>query len=157
MKKLILLAGAVVAAGVFASGSAGSHKSDGTNVWIGAASGGSMKDLSNWKAVIDGVEHTDAASVSNLFMGHVSIDLRALADGAVVTNDINFGNIYNVRDTTGYTMVRDVIAGGEGGGNFTITQNGGKGMFLCQPSTINVEGGTLFWNDSASGYYPYKQ
>ena len=109
MKQIVQVAAgiaALLASGTaWASGTYNNHKTDGTNVWIGAASGGSMKDLSNWKAVVGGVEYTDATSVSNLMMKHVTLDIRGLAHGAVLTNDINFGNTYNERSSTGYTMI----------------------------------------------------
>ncbi len=143
--------------GAWASGTGGNHKADGTNVWIGAASGGSMKDLANWKAVVGGVEYTDATSVSNLFVKHVYLDLCGLANGAVITNDITWGNTYKERESGSYTMLAGLTIGGEAGDTWTILQaNGGKGLFFCQPSTVTVTGGALRWSDSASGNYPYK-
>ena len=76
---VIISAFALASCTALASGKSPNHKTDGTNVWIGAATGGSMKDFSNWKAVVGGVEYTDATSVSNLFVKHVTLDLRGLS------------------------------------------------------------------------------
>ena len=52
---MLALAATLATGSAHATGSAPNHKTDGTNVWIGAASGGSMKELSNWKALVGGV------------------------------------------------------------------------------------------------------
>ena len=60
----------------------GVERVDGTNVWIGAASGGSWSNPANWRA-----ESRDGYSVEELFARYTVYDLRALAPGAVVEFD----------------------------------------------------------------------
>ena len=63
----VAFASALASCAALASGTYNYHKSDGTNVWIGAASGGSMKELSNWKALVGGAEHTDEAEAARWY------------------------------------------------------------------------------------------
>lgn len=159
LKTVVLIAiCACFAERVAATGKQGSHKADGTNVWIGASSGGSMKALSNWKAIVGGVEYADATSVSNLFMQHVALDLRSLANGAVLTNDIAFGNTYKENNSSSYTMLAGLVVSGNADDTWTITRSSeGKGFWFCFPSYLTVDGGTLLWSDSgATGFYPTK-
>ena len=143
----VAFASAFASCAALASGSSPNHKSDGTNVWIGAASGGSMKELSNWKALVGGAEYTDATSVSNLFMKHVTLDIRGLAHGAVLTNDINFGNTYNERSSTGYTMIAGIVYDGQDGDEVSFVKaDGCKGLFFTAPSYLDILGGTVVWN-----------
>ncbi len=158
-RKLGIVAGLAFLAvlSALASGSSPNHKTDGTNVWIGAASGGSMKELSNWKALVGGAEHTDATSVSNLFMKHVTLDIRSLAHGAVLTNDINFGNTYNESSSSGYTMVAGIIYAGQDGDEVSFVNGGGKGLYFTAPSYLDITGGTVLWRSDAGQSYPYKK
>ena len=160
MKQIVQVAAGIAALLVsgtaWASGTYNNHKTDGTNVWIGAASGGSMKELSNWKALVGGAEHTDATSVSNLFMKHVTLDIRSLAHGAVLTNDINFGNTYNERSSSGYTMVAGIIYAGQDGDEVSFVNGGGKGLYFTAPSYLDIAGGTVLWRSDAGQSYPYK-
>ena len=154
-----LLATAFLAAGTArATGSSPNHKTDGTNVWIGAASGGSMKELSNWKALVGGVEYTDATSVSNLFVKHVTLDLRGLSGNAVLTNDIAFGNTYKERDSANNTMLAGLVFNGQDGDVVTVVKgDSGKGFHFTEPCYLDVLGGTVNWRDNgASGNYPHK-
>ena len=154
----VAFASALASCAALASGTYNYHKSDGTNVWIGAASGGSMKELSNWKALVGGAEHTDATSVSNLFMKHVTLDIRGLAHGAVLTNDINFGNTYNERSSTGYTMIAGIVYDGQDGDEVSFVKaNGCKGLFFTAPSYLDILGGTVVWNGDGGESYPYKK
>ena len=154
----VAFAVALASCTALASGSSPNHKTDGTNVWIGAASGGSMKDLSNWKAVVGGVEYTDATSVSNLMMKHVTLDIRSLAHGAVLTNDINFGNTYNERSSTGYTMIAGIVYDGQDGDEVSFVKaDGCKGLFFTAPSYLDILGGTVVWNGDGGENYPYKK
>ena len=141
----VAFAVALASCTALASGTYNNHKTDGTNVWIGAASGGSMKELSNWKALVGGAEHTDATSVSNLFMKHVTLDIRSLAHGAVLTNDINFGNTYNERSSTGYTMIAGIVYDGQDGDEVSFVNGGGKGLYFTAPSYLDIAGGTVLW------------
>ena len=159
-RKFALVAGGALLAALSASasGTYNNHKTDGTNVWIGAASGGSMKDLSNWKAVVGGVEYTDATSVSNLMMKHVTLDIRGLAHGAVLTNDINFGNTYNERSSTGYTMIAGIVYDGQDGDEVSFVKaDGCKGLFFTAPSYLDILGGMVVWNGDGGENYPYKK
>lgn len=135
-----------------ASGTAGSHVPDGTNVWVGAATGGSWADEANWRA-----ESPKGWTVKELFARHCVYDLRGLEGGAVVTNDLVCANVYNENGCGQYTMVAGIICDGDAGDVWTILQNGGKGLYFCCPCRVQVDGGTLVWSDYAGGMYPYKQ
>ncbi len=154
----VALAAALATGTAFASGSSPNHKTDGTNVWIGAASGGSMKELSNWKALVGGVEYTDATSVSNLFVKHVTLDLRGLSGTAVLTNDIAFGNTYNENSSGAYTMLAGLVFDGQDGDELTIVKaNPGVGLHFTEPCYLDVLGGTVTWKDNgATANYPHK-
>ena len=150
------LVGVALAAGTAsASGTFGNIVPDGTNVWIGAASGGSMSDAANWRA-----ESPKGYTVEELFRLHCVYDLRGLADGAVVTNDLTVGNTYENESASYYTkrftLVAGVIAAGEPGDTWTVYQKDGKGLYFCSPCSLTVEGGTLVWDDAAGDMYPYK-
>ncbi len=135
-----------------ASGAAGNHVPDGTNVWIGAASGGSWADEANWRA-----ESPNGWTVKELFARHCVYDLRGLEGGAVVTNDLVCANVYKERSSGAYTMVAGIVCDGAPGDVWTIRQKGGKGLYFCCPCRIQVDGGTLVWDDCAGEMYPYKQ
>ncbi|MDO4365731.1 MAG: hypothetical protein Q4D70_02970 [bacterium] len=150
------LLGVALAAGTAqASGKFGSIVPDGTNVWIGAASGGSMSNAANWRA-----ESPKGYTVEELFRLHCVYDLRGLADGAVVTNDLTAGSSYpNEKagyDTKLFTLVAGIRAAGAPGDTWTVFQKGGKGLYFCSPCSLTVEGGTLVWDDAAGDMYPYK-
>ena len=150
------LLGVALAAGTAqASGKFGKIVPDGTNVWIGAASGGSMSNAANWRA-----ESPKGYTVEELFRLHCVYDLRGLADGAVVTNDLTAGNSYpNEKagyDTKRFTLVAGILAAGAPGDTWTVFQKGGKGLYFCSPCSLTVEGGTLVWDDAAGDMYPYK-
>lgn len=150
------LVGVALAAGTAsASGTFGNIVPDGTNVWIGAASGGSMSNTANWRA-----ESPKGYTVEELFRLHCVYDLRGLANGAVVTNDLTVGNSYE-NEKTGYytkrfTLVAGILAAGEPGDVWTVLQKDGKGLYFCFPCSLDIEGGTLVWDDAAGDMYPYK-
>ena len=154
----IAFASALASCAALASGKSPNHKTDGTNVWIGAATGGSMKDFSNWKAVVGGVEYTDATSVSNLFVKHVTLDLRGLSGNAVLTNDIAFGNTYQEGNSANHTMLAGLVFNGQDGDVVTIVKAAsGTGFHFTEPCYLDVLGGTVNWQDNgASGNYPHK-
>ncbi len=150
------LVGVALAAGTAsASGTFGSIVPDGTNVWIGAASGGSMSNAANWRA-----ESPKGYTVEELFTLHCVYDLRGLANGAVVTNDLTAGNSYENENASYYTkrftLVAGVLAAGEPGDVWTVLQKDGKGLYFCSPCSLDIEGGTLVWDDAAGDMYPYK-
>ena len=155
---VLALAATLATWSAYATGSSPNHKTDGTNVWIGAASGGSMKELSNWKALVGGVEYTDATSVSNLFMKHVTLDLRGLSGNAVLTNDIAFGNTYKEGNSANHTMLAGLVFNGQDGDMVTIVKAAdGNGFHFTEPCYLDVLGGTVNWQDNgASGNYPHK-
>ena len=150
------LLGVALAAGTaLASGKFGSIVPDGTNVWIGAVSGGSMSNAANWRA-----ESPKGYTVEELFTLHCVYDLRGLANGAVVTNDLTAGSSYpneTGNNTKRFTLVAGILAAGEPGDVWTIQRVGGKGLYFCSPCSLDIEGGTLVWDDNgASDFYPYK-
>lgn len=156
LRGLVLAAG--VAAAVGARGEAlknGTVVPDGTNVWIGAASGGFMADAANWRA-----ESAAGYTAAELLRRHCVYDLRGLADGAVVTNDLTAGNVYGDTGsgykTARFTLVAGVIAAGAPGDTWTVQQGGGTGLYLCNPCALDIEGGCLVWADKAGDMYPYK-
>lgn len=146
----LLLAGEAQASGKF-----GSIKPDGTNVWIGAASGGSMSNVANWRA-----ESPKGYTVEELMKMHCVFDLRGLENGAVVTNDLTLGNTYanenGSYNTKRFTLVAGIIASGAPGDNWTVVKNGGTGLFFTQPCYLDIDGGRLVWEDTAGDMYPYK-
>lgn len=135
-----------------ATGTAGSHTPDGTNVWVGAASGGSWSNEANWRA-----ESPKGWTVKQLFARHCVYDLRGLENGAVMTNDLVCANVYNENYCGAYTLVAGIICDGAAGDVWTIRQNGGKGLYFCTPCRLQIDGGTLVWDDGAGQMYPYKQ
>lgn len=153
MRKVFLLGGMACALPfvVGAAGKAGVHVPDGTNVWIGAASGGSWSNETNWRA-----ESPSGLSVKELFARHCVYDLRRLGNGAVLTNDLVCANIYGEDSSGPYTMVAGILCAGASGDVWTIRQNGGKGLYFCSPCRLEIDGGTLVWEDWAGEMYPYK-
>lgn len=135
-----------------ASGTVGGHVPDGTNVWVGAASGGSWADEANWRA-----ESPKGWTVKELFARHCVYDLRGLEGGAVVTNDLVCANVYKENSSGAYTMVAGIVCDGAADDVWTIRQKGGKGLYFCCPCRLQVDGGTLVWDDCAGEMYPYKQ
>ncbi len=128
---------------------------DGTNVWIGAATGGSMADPANWRA-----ESPSGYTVEDLFKKHCVYDLRGLADGAVLENDLTTGNTYpkehSSYNSTVFNLVAGIIAGGSGDGTWTVKKTTGKGLFFTSPCYLDIASGNLVWEDSAGDLYPYK-
>lgn len=128
---------------------------DGTNVWIGAATGGSMADPANWRA-----ESPVGYTVEDLFKKHCVYDLRGLADGAVLENDLTTGNTYpnekSGYNSTIFNLVAGIIAGGSGDGTWTVRKTTGKGLFFTNPCYLDIASGNLVWEDSAGDMYPYK-
>ena len=155
-----LLTGVVVLAGAsaWASGSLnnGTVVPDGTNVWIGAASGGSMSNVANWRA-----ESPKGYTVAELLKMHCVYDLRGLENGAVLVDDLTSGNTYpNERSgypVNTYALVAGIIASGDPGDTWTITKKGGNGLYFCAPCAITVDGGNLVWDNYAGSMYPYKK
>ena len=154
---VVLGAFALACSAAWASGTINSGKvvPDGTNVWIGAATGGSMADPANWRAV-----SKDGYTVEDLFKKHCVYDIRGLADGAVLENDLVTGNTYpNERsgyNTAQYNLVAGIVAGGSGDGTWTIRKTTGKGLFFTSPCYLDIASGNLVWEDSAGDLYPYK-
>jgi len=145
--RFVLLAAAAVAGGAFADGVA----CDGTNVWIGASSGGSWKNPANWRAV-----SAAGHSVEDLFRRYTVYDLRGLANGAVLTNDYSAGNVYNLRDSSGQTFVYGLVAAGDHGDVWTVVPAAGVGAIrFCSPSTIDIAGGTLDFRTPLAGSSSY--
>ena len=91
---------------------------DGTNVWVGAASGGSWTNPANWRA-----ESRNGYSVEELFARYTVYDLRALAPGAVVNFDYADGNVYNVRNSTGAMFISGIILSGGPDDVWTIARS----------------------------------
>ena len=151
MKKIACLGVLLAGFAAFGTGNYGNHKPDGTNVWIGASTGGSWSNVANWRA-----ESPSGYTVEELFQKHCVYDLRALASGAVVTNDLNLGNTYNERDSKGYTMVAGVIFSGDADDEWTVVHGTGKGLFFCCPCVVDVTGGTVTWGEYAGQSYPNK-
>lgn len=153
MRKVFLLGGmaCVLPFVVGATGTANTHVPDGTNVWIGAASGGSWSNEANWRA-----ESPSGLSVKDLFARHCVYDLRGLDNGAVLTNDLVCANVYGESSSGPYTMVAGILCAGATGDVWTIRQNGGKGLYFCSPCRLEIDGGTLVWDDRAGAMYPYK-
>ena len=156
-EKAVLSALVLAGSTVWASGTINSGKvvPDGTNVWIGAATGGSMADPANWRA-----ESPSGYTVEDLFKKHCVYDLRGLADGAVLENDLTTGNTYpkehSSYNSTVFNLVAGIIAGGSGDGTWTIKKTTGKGLFFTSPCYLDIASGNLVWDDSAGDLYPYK-
>lgn len=126
----------------------------GTNVWIGASSGGSWADTSNWRA-----ESASGYSVEELFKLNTVYDFRALASGAVVINDCKFGTEITGQKSTKLMMLRGLIFSGEKGATWDLVDgdNSPYNVRFNMPSDIIVEGGTLNFNLAVNGEsYPYQ-
>jgi autotransporter-associated beta strand protein len=131
---------------------------DGTNVWIGAETGGSWSNVANWRA-----ESPTGKTVAELMAGQAVYDLSGLASGAVVTNDYTGGN--TVGTVTGGTyktnelVIAGVIASGAAGDEWTVAHGSGANRFhLANPFTIDVTGGTLTWRaGTTTSNYPYQK
>lgn len=131
---------------------------DGTNVWIGAETGGSWSNVANWRA-----ESPTGKSVAELMKGSAVYDLSKLASGAVVTNDYTGGN--TVGKTPGGTyptealVIGGIIAEGAEGDEWTVAcTTGAHRFYFAQPSTLDIRGGTLTWRGGLHwNSYPTKQ
>lgn len=129
----------------------GAVSCDGTNTWIGAASGGSWKNPANWRA-----SSAAGYTVEQLFQRYAVYDLRGLAAGAVLTNDYSGGNVYNLRNSTGQTFVYGLVASGSPGDVWTVVPGSSAGAVrFCAPATIDVEGGTLDFRTPLAGGSTY--
>ena len=112
---------------------------DGTNVWIGAASGGSWTNPANWRA-----ESRNGYSVEELFARYTVYDLRALAPGAVVDFDYADGNVYNVRNTTGAMFISGIILSGGPDDVWTIARSPEAArVHFTSKADICIDGGRL--------------
>ena len=111
---------------------------DGTNVWIGAASGGSWSNAANWEA-----HSSKGYGVEELFHRYTVYDFRNLAPGAVVTMDYEDGNAYNVNDSTGNTFVYGMVFSGNAGDTWTLAKGTDKRIRFTNPSYMDITGGTL--------------
>ena len=132
MKKLIGCALVCLAGGAWAV------SCDGTNVWIGAASGGSWSNAANWEA-----HSSKGYGVEELFHRYTVYDFRNLAPGAVVTMDYEDGNAYNPRDSTGNTFVYGMVFSGNPGDTWTLAKGTDKRIRFTSPSYMDITGGTL--------------
>lgn len=131
----------VFAAMAMAAGAAFGVSCDGTNVWIGPVTGGSWKDPANWEA-----KTTKGYTVEQLFTRYTVYDFSSLQNGAVVTNDYEGGNAYNVGSSTGNTFVYGLVFTGSTGDTWTIADGtviDKARIRFCEPSYIDVTGGTL--------------
>ena len=111
---------------------------DGTNVWIGAASGGSWSNAANWEA-----HSSKGYGVEELFHRYTVYDFRNLAPGAVVTMDYEDGNAYNPNDSTGNTFVYGMVFSGNAGDTWTLAKGTDKRIRFTSPSYMDITGGTL--------------
>ena len=129
---------AILLAGACAVWTAGAVSCDGTNVWIGAASGGSWSNAANWEA-----HSAKGYGVEELFHRYTVYDFRNLAPGAVVTMDYEDGNAYNPRDSTGNTFVYGMVFSGNPGDTWTLAKGTDKRIRFTSPSYMDITGGTL--------------
>lgn len=125
-------------AAVLLAGAAGAVSCDGTNVWIGAASGGSWSNAANWEA-----HSSKGYGVEELFHRYTVYDFRNLAPGAVVTMDYEDGNAYNVRNSTGDTFVYGMVFSGDPDDTWTLAKGTDKRIRFTNPSYMDITGGTL--------------
>ena len=132
MKKLVTCVAICIAGGAWAV------SCDGTNVWIGAASGGSWSNAANWEA-----HSAKGYGVEELFHRYTVYDFRNLAPGAVVTMDYEDGNAYNPRDSTGNTFVYGMVFSGNPGDTWTLAKGTDKRIRFTSPSYMDITGGTL--------------
>ena len=132
MKKLIGCALVCLAGGAWAV------SCDGTNVWIGAASGGSWSNAANWEA-----HSSKGYGVEELFHRYTVYDFRNLAPGAVVTMDYEDGNAYNVNNSSGNTFVYGMVFSGNAGDTWTLAKGTDKRIRFCNPTYMDITGGTL--------------
>ena len=65
MKKIACLGVLLTGFAAFGTGTYNNHKPDGTNVWIGASTGGSWSNVANWRA-----ESPSGYTVEELFQRH---------------------------------------------------------------------------------------
>ena len=154
--KRILFAVACASACVgvtLASGKSGSHKPDGTNVWVGAASGGLMSVADNWECHANDPSITDPLA---LMQKHVVLDFSNLANGAVVTNDITTGNTYKENSSGNFIMVAGIIYNGGEDDVVRYVKTTGKGGHFTDPCYLDINGGTFEWNDYTDQGYPRK-
>lgn len=127
----------------------------GTNVWIGASSGGSWANAANWRA-----ESEAGWTVEELFKRNAVYDFRSLASGAVVTNDCQYGTVINGQPSTKLMMLRGLIFSGNEGDTweFVVGDNNPYQVRFNKPCVMEIEGGTLNFNLSIfGGIYPYQQ
>ena len=113
-----------------------------------------MSVATNWRC-----ESASITDPMELMKKHVVLDFRGLASGAVVTNDLTLGNTYKEDSSGSYTMLAGAIFSGAAGDTWRIERTG-KGLWPCQPCYLDVDGGTLIWNDNNSGsgdWYPHKE
>lgn len=143
----------------WASGTAGAHKPDGTNVWIGAASGGNLATLSNWRA-----ESPTGFTVEQLMKKHVVFDFSgrsdlgyaagtALADGATLVNDLALGNDYGESGNKSYTMLAGVIMPNADGKWLMTMADENKCLYFCCPCNFDLPAGVLTWSDGKTSWY----
>ena len=132
MKKLIGCALVCLAGGAWAV------SCDGTNVWVGAASGGSWSNAANWEA-----HSSKGYSVEELFHRYTVYDFRNLAPGAVVTMDYEDGNVYNVNNSLSNTFVYGMVFSGSPGDTWTLAKGTNKRIRFTNPSYMDITGGTL--------------
>lgn len=144
MKRLITVA-------LAALGLAAAHAAvDGTNVWVGAATGGSWSNVANWRA-----ESPTGKTVAELLAGTAVYDLRGLASGATVTNDYTLGNTVGGSYSATDLVIGGLIAGGEAGDEWTVAYGAGANPFrFASSATLDVRGGALTWRGgtSVNGY-----
>ena len=132
MRKLACIMAICLAGGAWAV------SCDGTNVWIGAESGGSWSNAANWEA-----HSSKGYSVEELFHRYTVYDFRNLAPGAVVTMDYEDGNAYNVRNSTGDTFVYGMVFSGDPDDTWTLAKGTDKRIRFTNPSYMDITGGTL--------------
>ena len=134
------------------------YKPDGTNVWIGATSGGSWADETNWRA-----ESSSGYTVKELMQRHCFYDFSSLASGAKVTMDYKGGTIYTDRDLkdaklSTHVMIYGIRFAGEKGDQWTVEATADANrVLMLNNCPYEVYGGDLLWNVPAyTGNYPYQ-
>ena len=128
----------------------GASLCDGTNVWVGAASGGSWSDVRNWRA-----ESAAGWSVPELFARYAVYDLRGLSPGAVVTFDYAGGNVYNVQNTTGQMFLAGLVAAGSPGDVWTVAKGTDVKVHFVKDAVLDIAGGRLDFHAATDTGFSY--
>ena len=128
----------------------GAQFCDGTNVWVGAASGGSWSDVRNWRA-----ESAAGWRVPELFARYAVYDLRGLSPGAVVTFDYAGGNVYNVQNTTGQMFLAGLVAAGPSNAAWTVAKGTDAKIHFVKDAVLDISGGRLDFHATTDTGFSY--